>query len=83
MANSLLNDGLSHPHKSGYRGTKHTPPIVEVMREDRFTKDCWERVEAYEPRFRCPTCGHIFTVDCWFGRPYWKFCPLCGKPKEV
>ena len=62
--------------------------IIEIMSRDRFypiSKDKWERDEAaqYEARFICPRCKSSFAVDTWLGVPYWKFCPMCGKPKEV
>lgn len=63
--------------------------IIEIMTtRNRFApieKDRWERDERYiyEARFICPRCKTSFAVDTWLGVPYWKFCPMCGKPKEV
>jgi hypothetical protein len=48
-------------------------------------KDEWQLdiTSRHDNRFICPTCKNTFYVDTWLGKPYWKFCPLCGKRKEV
>lgn len=75
--------------KTNTSAKQHSVPIIEIMTaRNRFApieKDRWERDERYiyEARFICPRCKTSFAVDTWLGVPYWKFCPMCGKPKEV
>lgn len=61
-------------------------PIHEIMARDRFkdgkpTKDKWKALD--NGKFQCPRCRTEFQVDTWLGVPYWKFCPMCGRAKEV
>ena len=61
-------------------------PICEIMAHDRFidgkpVKDKWQPLD--NGKFQCPRCRNEMAVDTWLGTPYWKFCPMCGKPKEV
>ena len=58
--------------------------LLEIMSKDRFrdvSKDKWDALD--NGKFRCPRCKYEFSVDTWLGVPYWKYCPMCGKEKEV